>query len=141
GCLQVRGSITENKWLSTNDLVELKSNLLTFLGRIDDQINSGGVKISPLQVEKMILANLEKRSIPPFEFAVSSVKDDSLGEALVFVSQQKLALKLKEVNVGLPAYNNLKKSYVVKNFPLNDQGKLNRKQLKVILESCLPTTP
>jgi non-ribosomal peptide synthetase component E (peptide arylation enzyme) len=89
----------------------------------------------------MILANLEKRSIPPFEFAVSSVKDDSLGEALVFVSQQKLALKLKDVNVGLPAYNNLKKSYVVKNFPLNDQGKLNRKQLKVILESCLPTTP
>jgi O-succinylbenzoic acid--CoA ligase len=141
GCLQVRGAITENKWLSTNDLVELKSNHLTFLGRIDDQINSGGVKISPVQVEKMILANLEKRSIPSFEFAVSSVKDDSLGEALVFVSQQKLAFKLKDVNVGLPTYHNLKKSYVVKNFPLNEQGKLNRKQLKIILESCHPTTP
>lgn len=141
GCLQVRGAITENKWLSTNDLVELKSNLLTFLGRIDDQINSGGVKISPVQVEKMILANLEKRSIPSFEFAVSSVKDESLGEALVFVSQQKPPFNWKDVNVGLPTYHNLKKSYVVKNFPLNEQGKLNRKQLKIILESCHPTTP
>lgn len=133
GCLEIRGAITGNKWHTTHDLVELKSNHVKFLGRKDDLINSGGVKISPVQLEQKIKEVLLKKGLNHFEFAVSSVADSTLGEALVLLSENPLEIELAELNAHLPAYHGVKKMILVKDFPRNEQGKLIRKELKKLI--------
>ena len=56
-CLKINGAITDFKWVQTNDLVELSDkNEFKWLGRIDNVINSGGVKIILAMVPFLALA-------------------------------------------------------------------------------------
>ncbi len=73
GCLSVC-FISTNKEVVTNDLVTIKANRFLWLGRIDNVINSGGVKIIPEQVEKKLSKHLS------FPFLISRVPDEKLGE-------------------------------------------------------------
>jgi len=130
GCLEIRGGITSNKWLNTNDLVELKSDHLKYLGRKDDLINSGGVKISPVAVEQKIKEILVKKGYESFDFVVTSLQHNSLGESLVLVIQKEIKIELSEINAGLPAYHGMKKIILIDDFPRNEHGKLDRKKLK-----------
>ena len=54
GCLKLRGTITNNKFIQTNDIVEIKKNKFKWIGRADWVINSGGVKIFPENLERRI---------------------------------------------------------------------------------------
>jgi O-succinylbenzoic acid--CoA ligase len=59
GCLTITSALTLGKTLSTNDLVEFHTDgSLRWLGRIDNVINSGGVKIHIEQVERALEAYL-----------------------------------------------------------------------------------
>ncbi len=133
GCLQIRGTVTENKWFTTRDLVELKSKFIKFLGRFDDQINSGGVKISPVALEQSIQSILQKQGCSPQTIVISSIPDASLGEAVVLATTSKFPLELKQLNAELPKYHGIKKIYLIDRLPLTSQGKLDRKKLKLIL--------
>jgi len=54
GCLKLRADFLPDE-INTNDMVELDANAaFRWLGRIDNVINSGGVKIHPEQVENVI---------------------------------------------------------------------------------------
>lgn len=46
---------TEDGWIVTGDLVENIGNRVVFKGRIDDVINVGGAKVSPEEVEAILL--------------------------------------------------------------------------------------
>jgi len=141
GCLEIRSSVTNNGWLTTNDLVELKGNFLHFLGRVDDQINSGGVKISPHFLEQKIREMALQNQITIPNFVISSIDDPSLGESVVLVSDQDFPLNCSEINEKLPAYHGIKQRYIVDELPKNEAGKIDRKELKLILKTCHPTTP
>jgi O-succinylbenzoic acid--CoA ligase len=59
GCLTITSVLTRGETLSTNDLVEFHTDgSLRWLGRIDNVINSGGVKIHIEQVERALEAYL-----------------------------------------------------------------------------------
>lgn len=54
GCLVINSSVTDDLDVITNDLVDLTNNRFKWLGRVDRIINSGGVKINPEVVEKVV---------------------------------------------------------------------------------------
>ncbi len=73
GCVQIRGPhvasgvltehglqplTDEDGWLTTKDEGELRNGNLHYLGRADDLINCGGIKLTPDVVEQQLLARL-----------------------------------------------------------------------------------
>lgn len=78
--LKIKGSITDNQWLETNDIVDIQSDkTFKWLGRADFVINSGGIKINPEMVEAQ-LENQIKHA-----FIATSLPDDNLGRKLVLL--------------------------------------------------------
>ncbi|MFN7775615.1 AMP-binding protein, partial [Flavobacterium sp.] len=80
-CLVIHAPhIIAEETVVTNDLVELvNENQFVFLGRIDNVINSGGVKILPEQVEHKLDGKLDRR------FFISSEEDTELGDKVVLI--------------------------------------------------------
>lgn len=69
-----------NNKIVTNDLVEMISNnQFIFLGRMDNLVNSGGIKLIPEQIEAKLQASIAQR------FFVIGTADADLGEKLVLV--------------------------------------------------------
>jgi o-succinylbenzoate---CoA ligase len=59
GCLTITSTLTRHETLATNDLVEIHTDgSFRWLGRIDNVINSGGVKVHIEQVERVLEAAL-----------------------------------------------------------------------------------
>ena len=57
GCLAIRGAVTAGAWLQTNDIVDLRSDgSFVWLGRWDNVINTGGIKVQIEQVEAAVAA-------------------------------------------------------------------------------------
>jgi O-succinylbenzoic acid--CoA ligase len=83
--LSVRGAVTEDQWIETHDLVkqaEGPRQSFFFLGRKDEVVNSGGLKIHPEEIRQSwnhFFSDLEKE---PFFLGI---EDDLLGEKLVMV--------------------------------------------------------
>lgn len=85
GCLTIKGDITNNEQIVTNDLAELLTpTRFRWIGRVDNTINSGGVKIQSEKVEAALaeaIAALDK----PVRFFVASQPHELLGEKVVLV--------------------------------------------------------
>jgi len=80
GTLKIHGSITDNKWLETNDVVEVYSSTsFKWLGRADFMINSGGIKINPEYVEAQLMDQIAG------EFMAGSIPDDKFGRKLILL--------------------------------------------------------
>lgn len=144
GCLVVNLGDDENVF-TTNDLAEVLSpSEFRILGRADNCIISGGVKIIPEQLEKIL------GSFIAFSYCISSVPDPKWGERLVLVVEKgnvniSDALLKKAVGVRLDQYKktlNLgvkspKEIIVVDEFPLTSNGKLDRISLQKLLRNYL----
>lgn len=89
GCLTVASPVTGGKTLTTNDLVELRPDgSFRWLGRIDNVINSGGVKVQLEKVETALARCLFEQSGPEQStrrFCVGALPDERLGQAVVAV--------------------------------------------------------
>jgi len=92
-CLEIKTSeINNGEWLTSNDVAEVfDGNQFKILGRADFVVNSGGLKIHPEIVRKLISAYLP----PEFkDFELLGCPDDILGEKLAMVIfRQKEELK------------------------------------------------
>ncbi|MCB0495435.1 MAG: AMP-binding protein [Cyclobacteriaceae bacterium] len=81
--LIIKGSLTNNKSLVTKDRVTLLSpTTFVWLGRTDNVINSGGVKIQIEEVEASISLLFERLGIGN-RFFLDALKDKKLGQKLV----------------------------------------------------------
>ncbi|WP_185851936.1 AMP-binding protein [Blattabacterium cuenoti] len=81
-CLGISSTCCMNSFVQTNDIVHIISkNTFTWIGRYDNVINSGGIKIIPELIEKEIsfFIPYEKR------FFISSIPDKILGEKIILV--------------------------------------------------------
>ncbi len=64
GCLEVKGAVTQDTWITTSDIVKVHGeNNFEWLGRKDLVINSGGIKIHPELVEREIGQVFNERQI------------------------------------------------------------------------------
>jgi O-succinylbenzoic acid--CoA ligase len=88
-CLKIKNIITQNKWLQTNDLVEIKTDGFLIKGRIDFVINSGAFKINALNVEDEIFHYLSLKKIESMPFFVGGINDELLGEKAILCLEKK----------------------------------------------------
>lgn len=85
-CLNIQSAATDFVRIQTNDVAELlPGNRFRLLGRADQVINSGGVKIQPEQVERVIQQALSQQSLsrPAPRLFVAGVADERLGQRVV----------------------------------------------------------
>ncbi|WP_264553973.1 AMP-binding protein [Flavobacterium sp. N2038] len=122
GCLVIYVSSISDEPIVTNDLIDLvNENQFTFLGRIDNVINSGGVKLIPEQIEAKLIGKITNR------FFVTGVPDTVLGEKLILViegEKQDFAPDFFDV---LGKFEKPKEIVFVPKFKENENGKLLRK--------------
>ena len=94
GCLTVASSVTEDRVLVTNDLVEILSpNTFKWLGRIDNVINSGGVKLQIEDLERKIEHIFQDLNITN-RFFISSKGDEILGEKVVLIVESNKVIEI-----------------------------------------------
>lgn len=121
GCLVVRAPKITNELIVTNDVVQLISeSQFDWLGRYDNIVNSGGVKLYPEKIEEKIARILDKR------FFVAGVQDDLLGEKLILIvegKEQELYLSQKDL---LSKYEKPKQIYFLDSFEETPTKKINR---------------
>ncbi|MEO9484662.1 MAG: AMP-binding protein [Ekhidna sp.] len=118
GGLMINGSITDNKWLKTNDLVSIISNnSFKWIGRMDFVINSGGLKIHPEKVEQQLSDKVKG------DIMISSLPDGQLGSKVILLSSgQEEAIDFGE----LEKYQAPKACYFNQQIFKTSSGKLDR---------------
>jgi O-succinylbenzoic acid--CoA ligase len=85
GCLTIKGKVTNQQLLITNDLVNLVSaHEFEWLGRIDNTLNSGGVKVQAEKVEVALAQALLEHRLDRRSF-ISAVPDEKLGQRIIAV--------------------------------------------------------
>lgn len=135
GCLAICCAATLNTWIQTNDVVELvDAHSFTLLGRADDVINSGGIKIWPTKVENALRSVLGTSISNVF---VSGVPDAKLGQKLIAVAETSDENDLSSISSHLEAtlskYEIPKQYYTVPAFCYTPTGKINKAEtLKMI---------
>lgn len=145
GCLKIRGKVTSNKWLATNDLVEIKGgNQFRWLGRYDSVINSGGVKVVPEVIEQ-VLEPITKKVNFTGRLLVSSLPDQKLGERIVLLMEGHPLSKNAERNIlseavqQLAKYQVPKAIYYLPQFAETSTGKVQRSRSRLMLLQSLAT--
>ncbi|SMO85717.1 O-succinylbenzoic acid--CoA ligase [Saccharicrinis carchari] len=130
GCLIITAPDITDHPIVTNDIVELRDDCeFFFLGRYDNVINSGGVKIIPEEVERKLSDVLK---VP---FLISAVPDEKLGEKVVVVLQEYSQgnLSLSDLSACLSPYEIPKAILRIAQFPLTDSGKVKRYEVRKMI--------
>ncbi len=125
GCLSVYAPGITKSAIETNDLVDFgPGNKFRIKGRLDNIINSGGIKISPEEVEARI------SELFPHPFFISSQPHPSLGQEPVLITEQipenEKAL-LQTIKKHLPPHHAPRKIIIMNPLPRTDTGKIKRK--------------
>ena len=123
-CLVITAQNLNVNKMATNDVVEIISdNQFVWLGRLDNIINSGGIKLIPEQIENKLSVKLKSR------FFVAGLPDDTLGEKLVlFVEGDQYVLDASTFD-DLDKYEKPKEVKFVTNFPQTETGKVKRSEV------------
>ena len=91
GCLTVASVLTRRQTLVTNDRVELRPDgSFRWLGRLDNVINSGGVKVQAEQVETAVgrlFQDYRNGLLARRRFFVAPQEDPALGQAVTLVME------------------------------------------------------
>lgn len=113
--------------LTTHDVAELDAQgRFRILGRTDNIINTGGIKVQIEEVEDRLRAGIEG------DFAITSVPDMRLGEAitLLYRSPQPEEAIASFCTTVLPPYWRPRHIYRVAQIPHTETGKISRAEAK-----------
>ncbi len=143
GCLAIHGPVTAGAWIQTNDIVDLRDDgSFVWLGRWDNVINTGGVKIQIEQVEATVAACQARRGDLAWagrRFAIAGLPDARLGQVVTLVlegaaltvpaeSEIQDALRAELDRFALP-----RRFAYVPALPMTPTGKIDRKALRAML--------
>lgn len=126
-CLKIDAPMLRKESIQTNDIVSILSDTtFDWLGRYDNVINSGGVKLFPEQIESILALQIENR------FFVTSEHNKSLGEQLILIVEgdEKVDPKLLS---GLDRFQVPKAVYTIPQFIETGSGKIQRQKTKALL--------
>ena len=121
-CLIVSAPLINPKKITTNDVILLTSkSTFVWLGRYDNVINSGGIKIYPEVLEKKLENQIKNR------FFIASFPDDRLGQkAVLIVEGENLELNLKWDQIE--PLKRPKTIYFTSKFVETSSGKIQRQK-------------
>ena len=112
--------------IQTNDIIELQTNnTFKVLGRADNTINSGGVKLQPEVIEKAIRDHFGIDEI----FYIASKSDVLLGQKLVLITEPSFTYQLSDLDFlkTINPYAVPKEIIYIEKLERNDGGKIRRK--------------
>ena len=115
--------------LTTNDVVQITGyHKFKYIGRSDNVINTGGIKVHPEILEKEIEKKLKSK-----DFFIDKIKDEVLGEKVILI-----ALKSLKINIIQKVLKNISDKKIApklvlftENFHLTENGKILRKKTKL----------
>lgn len=126
-CLIINAPNIATEPIVTNDVVSIISDTeFEWLGRYDNVINSGGVKLIPEQIETKLAPLLESR------FFIAGLPDEKLGQKLTLILEREdeiigLLESFKSLK-GLEEYELPKEILNVSHFMETENGKISRKK-------------
>ena len=125
-CLNIVADASNNELVQTNDIVEvINENEFRLMGRFDNIINSGGVKIQLEKVEKTF-----EKYITDKRFFAFGINDLTLGQKLILVVETEdldSENVLAKASESLSKYEIPKQIFTIKNFSETPTGKIDKK--------------
>jgi O-succinylbenzoic acid--CoA ligase len=127
-CLEILAKNISDEKIVTNDIVKLVSDTqFVWLGRFDNVINSGGIKIMPEQVEGKLSTLIPRR------YFVNGTPDDTLGEKVVlYVEGETMAIEHSVFDV-LDKYEKPREIIFIPKFKETATGKIMREESKNVV--------
>lgn len=122
GCLVIEAPLVHEGRLETHDRAEIRDGKFRILGRLDNVINSGGIKIQAEEVEEKLRPHIK------MPYLISKCSDEKFGEVVVLLTECPDLSFVKEIccNV-LPKFWQPKHYLYTKHIPLTGTGKPARK--------------
>ena len=106
----------------TNDIVEIvDEHTFNWIGRADNVINSGGIKLFPEQIEEKL------KSFINSDFYITSKADELLGQKLILVIEGE-ERSFDFSSADLTKYQTPKEVIFIEKFPRTESGKIKRQQ-------------
>ncbi|MFB9058173.1 AMP-binding protein [Mariniflexile ostreae] len=128
GCLVINAPQLSEKKVITNDIVKIHSKTeFEWLGRYDNVINSGGIKLFPEQIEVKLQNKIHQR------FFMASKPDDTLGQKAILILEGKSNQLDQAVFEDLGKYEKPKEIIAIPEFVETASGKVNRRRTLLAL--------
>jgi o-succinylbenzoate---CoA ligase len=131
GCLVIGASYLAGP-VKTNDIADIKDNGRSFrwLGRWDNVINTGGVKVIPEKIEESLRFFFREAGITN-RFFIQGMDDKKLGQKVVLVMEasghtEVLQKKLSKIFDNLAPFEKPRAVLVSPLFHTTESGKINR---------------
>src|SRR5699024_1890348 len=129
-CLTIKAPRVSDAVIHTNDRVQLQNETEFYLlGRVDNIINSGGIKLQPEEVEHHLERLITSR------FFITGLPDKTMGEKPVLIIEdtysEEKTNRLKEAIAQLEDLHPYKKPKAIYYLPLFEEthsGKINRQK-------------
>lgn len=132
GCLVIEAPHLSKDKVVTNDIVTIHSKTeFDFVGRYDNMINSGGVKLFPEAIESKIQEKTHMR------FFITSVEDEQLGERLTMVLEGDLLDFPKDAFDDLDKFETPQRILTISKFVETATGKINRSETLKLVKTQL----
>lgn len=134
GCLVINAPKLSDELVTTNDVIELVSDSeFKWLGRIDNVINSGGIKLHPEGIEKLLSKYIDT------PFFVAGLPDEVLGQKIVLVVEHVTEPEIQNIIDTITDFKKFEKPKTIlvsKEFQRTESGKVQRsKTLEQILKA------
>ena len=148
GCLVVRSdAVAETYWpdksdslgggiFQTSDLAELKEGVVYLCGRLDDQINVAGRKVSPETIERALLTHPQVRECLVFGTPAHDAERTEIIVAIVASGAPEFELKSFLLQT-LPAWQVPREWHFVDSLPTNVRGKISRSEWRKQFTACV----
>ena len=128
GCLLIKAPKLFSNSINTNDLVQLRSKTtFEWIGRFDEIINSGGIKISPEQLEQQLKGIIKNR------FFISSQNNTRLGSIVILIIESTVPCQHLDFTFITPL-KRPKHVYYVDNFIETPSGKVKRQETLALVK-------
>lgn len=125
-CMVIDVPYLSNEKIITNDIVEVEKDQRFLLkGRVDNIINTGGIKVLPEEVEAKMAAYIQQ------PFFIGAIPDQQLGQKVILMLEGTLPAQLLEQLTSieqLSKYELPKAVYSLPNFKRTQNGKIQRQQ-------------
>lgn len=128
GCLVIDAPFVCPEILKTNDIAEIRNGQFRILGRKDNVIVSGGVKIQIEEVERLLKQHIKN------PFLITKRKDNKFGEIVVLLTTDNIDEAKAICKRVLPKYWQPRACLSIKEIPSTPTGKPARKEAERIAE-------
>ncbi|MBL3583803.1 acyl--CoA ligase [Rhodovulum sulfidophilum] len=125
----------DGEWFLTGDMVEMaEDGAIAYLGRGDDMLNAGGVRVSPLEVERALMEHPGIHEVAATEIAVKA--DTTVIAAFYTGTPQDEAALAAFAAERLARYKQPRLYVHLDELPKNPNGKLNRRLIRQTHEAA-----